>query len=187
VRRAVCPDGTRRRGGERESAEQERVGASRGRSCAPDGTRRDGGNGGHRAEETGASRGRACARMEHEGPVRGRPQRQGAFTLRGQDNRLVSRALSFAVVLALQARSEPTCEIDRTTYNCEPIPEGSLGCTGGPQWTRPGESLPLHQDDPDKTFPIDCYAQIPDCSGAFAGPRAFVCADHQPPAWVELR
>lgn len=72
-----------------------------------------------------------------------------------------------------------------TTYSCEPLPAGSPGCVGGPQWrplgSKDGE---LRQDDLELTFPDQCRAEIPDCSPYYQGsPRAFECFNGQ---WGEL-
>jgi hypothetical protein len=77
----------------------------------------------------------------------------------------------------------------QTTYTCEPVPTGTDGCIGGPKWfERQNPDGPIHQDDPDKTFPLECYADIPDCSGFFRGAlRRFHCGPSgMGPEWAEL-
>jgi len=81
---------------------------------------------------------------------------------------------------------EPLCKPPaQTTYSCSPLPAGSFGCAGGPRWSAPDGSM--HQDDPDKVFPVGCRAEIPDCSPYYMGsPRGFECSSSQPPMWSEL-
>lgn len=94
------------------------------------------------------------------------------------------------VVVALVACSspEPTCKLPaQTTYTCQPL-SGSAGpvdCIGGPTWSAGHAATDApHQDDPDKVFPAQCTASIPDCSPYYMGmPRAFLC---QRGVWGEL-
>lgn len=77
-----------------------------------------------------------------------------------------------------------TCELpEHTTYNCAPLPAGAVGCVGGPVWTEV-EGGEQHQDDANKVFPNNCYAEIPDCSDYYKGePRTFQCSAGR---WQEL-
>ena len=85
----------------------------------------------------------------------------------------------------------PSCTLpNETMYSCQPVPNGSHGCVGGPVWSavqRPIDGS-LHRDDDDKTFPVGCTADIPDCSTFLIGaPRRFECDNGEPPQWGELR
>ena len=79
-----------------------------------------------------------------------------------------------AVLVASTACSGPTCDAPtRTIYTCEPLAAGSAGCIGGPQWGPIGTSNTDYQDDPEKVFPRDCAATVPDCRNS--EPRRFAC------------
>ena len=92
------------------------------------------------------------------------------------------------LVLAFACSSEkPLCQPPpHTTYTCDPLPPGSPGCLGGPEWRSdygPADAA-LQQDDPDKVFPRDCIARIPDCSPFYKGsPREYVCSSSG--GWIE--
>ncbi len=98
------------------------------------------------------------------------------------------RGMSWLVVVlaACVDSQHPLCTPPaRTTYSCEPLPAGSPGCIGGPEW-RPLGSVddPIRQDDLDLIFPDQCKAEIPDCSPFYQGsPRAFECFNG---SWGEL-
>ena len=91
----------------------------------------------------------------------------------------MTRAL---LVAMLAASCGDRCELpERTRYTCKPLPAGSAGCVGGPVWIeRDGDEK--HHDDPDKTFPNGCRAEVPECSGFYEGGRRFECTSGQ---WIE--
>jgi hypothetical protein len=94
------------------------------------------------------------------------------------------------IVIAVGCSSpEPLCKLSpHTTYACEPVASGSLGCIGGPRWRSdypPGDEGPLQQDDPETVFPTNCVAHIPDCSPFYKGSeRGFQCMSDG--TWSEL-
>jgi hypothetical protein len=103
------------------------------------------------------------------------------------------RCLGFVAIL-LAGCSDSECDApSQTEYSCEAIAPGSVGCAGGPRYQADGRSV---QDDPDKTFPLQCGARIPYCSATNpSSARSFQCAQSietndagidAPIVWLEL-
>lgn len=82
-------------------------------------------------------------------------------------------ALLLAAALVLGACADNECL--PAMYSCEPVPEGSPGCVGGPMWhpRDASEGFMCHADV-DKVFPGGCKATIAE-SSHFGGNRTFSC------------
>ncbi len=93
-------------------------------------------------------------------------------------------ALLVATAIALGACADNDCA--PVTYSCEPVPEGSPGCVGGPLW-HPHEASDdfMCHADVDKVFPAGCSATIAE-TGHFGSNRMFSCIAGRSFAWHEL-
>lgn len=94
------------------------------------------------------------------------------------------RFVVLSVVLSASACTD-TCEKpERTKYACAPLQDAEQGCVGGPVWFEDGDR---HQDDVEKSFPVGCVAEIPDCSVNYEGSvRSFSCSGGLMKTWLEL-
>jgi hypothetical protein len=96
--------------------------------------------------------------------------------------------IALLLVLAVGcSSSDGACNApSQTTYKCHPLPAGASGCVGGPSWHSDYDQAE-HHDDPDKVFPVDCQAVIPECDPLYPGSaRTFTCDGGEPNGWSEL-
>lgn len=79
-------------------------------------------------------------------------------------------------------------------YMCEPVAADAYGCVGGPVWQSLHTGIE-HREDPDKVFPVSCYARLPECGCCYEAGRLVQCIGNddagtdgtlQPAAWGEL-
>lgn len=71
---------------------------------------------------------------------------------------------------------DPSCDPpDEVEYDCQPIPDGSAGCKGGPMYY---EGDHLIQVDPNKTFPFGCHATLPRCDTFHGGVQVGTCEQY---------
>lgn len=60
------------------------------------------------------------------------------------------------------------------TKNCDPVPTGSVGCTGMPQATALEGIWPL---DPSLTYPVGCVVIEPFCSAVYPDAQTAECTN----------
>ena len=102
----------------------------------------------------------------------------------------VRQNMCFAVCVPnvyVASSSPPVIENDverqraQTTYSCRPTRDVVAGCVGGLQWAN-------GQDDVDKTFPLGCGVNVPECFAvAIGNARMFECTlgPDGKPDWYE--